>query len=190
MRVMMTKPAPEELVEVTEKMTVMVLYEDGVTHDRARSVCDNLLDRFWGELEFELTWWRFDYLRTSPMAEAAVESAVKAQLVIISAHAGENLPESVRDWIENWIPKRGLRRGALAALIGVGRETGAAPIIGYLRQVAERAQMEYLFKGMLGGLPPMPELGPETRALRGEVSAALNRILDPHSHPRHWGINE
>lgn len=173
--------------EAEDNFTILVAYEDPFTHERAHHLCDRLLNRFWGYLEFEISWWSFDFLRDTALVDAAVEAACRAQLIILSAHAAPGLPTSVEKWIDRWAVKRQLRQGVLAALIGLPAEPGGAPIVNYLRQAAEQAQMDFLPPAA-----PVPEARrtgiSETKNAR--VAAALRRMLDPHRPPSHWGINE
>jgi hypothetical protein len=184
--VAMADPAPGQ----AERFSVVVAYEDGVTRDRALQLRDRLEDRLWGDFEFDFSWWKFEYLRDRAIAQAAVEAAARAEVIIFSAHARPELPVAVRHWIDAWLARREARPGALAALIGTTGDKGVLPLLGFLREVAERAQMDFL-PGM-GTMAAARSAGPShvVHETAQRVTSALKKVLDPRNPPTHWGINE
>ena len=54
-----------------------IAYEDSTTRDRALETCDRLMQKFWTDVAFEFSWWRFDFLRDKGIFKAAVEAAVR-----------------------------------------------------------------------------------------------------------------
>jgi len=171
---------------------VAVVYEDTATRDRAVLLCDHLVNNLWEDLDFELSWWKFDYLREPLIVAEATEAAIRADLVIFSAHAARELPPAVESWIETWTVRRDNPEGALVALIGMGSDLlkGVCPIHVYLREVAQRARMDYLAappEALSAGIASSVE----SIVQRAEtVTSVMDRILQQAKPPSHWGINE
>lgn len=172
--------------------SAVVLYEDLATRDRALEICDRLVRKFWADVEFQFNWWRFDFLNDSALAGDAVRLAARSELILLAAHAGRELPTPVKNWIENWLPLREPGFGVLVAMIGteVDRFKGLSPIHVYLREAAQRANMDYLpqvIDAPLGNL----DASIETIANRAEkVTSLLDDILHRPPTPMRWGINE
>jgi hypothetical protein len=57
-----------DLRAMREACAITVVYENGAARDLAIQVCDALAQKFFGDLEFDLTWWRFDYLADQEIA--------------------------------------------------------------------------------------------------------------------------
>jgi len=174
----------------SEAVSCTVTYEDTVSRDRALRLCDDLVRALWKELEFEFSWWRFDYLGDEAIARAAAESALKSDIAIFSARSGFQLPVSVRTWAEDWAGRRFQDEGVLVALIGTVNTLEITPVHTYLRQIAVQASMDYL--------PPLPDFESKRSTITfGEIeqrvnhkSTLLNDILDHPGMSSHWGINE
>jgi len=180
--------SPEE----GEVFSALVAYEDATTRDRAMGICDRIVQKFWKDVGFDFSWWRFDFLRDSDIIQAAAQAAARADLIFISAHATRELPSAVQTWIETWLRRRESKRGVLAALIGTEEDTlrGLTPIHVYLREAAQRANMDYLPQSMDAPLDKL-DGSFETITSRAEkVTSLLDNILHRPTLPLHWGINE
>ena len=101
-----------------DAMTVAVAYADTVTRERAMLLCDHLVHKLWQGVDFEITWWKFDYLNHPRIAAAAAGAARRADMVIFSTEADRELTPAVQSWVESWAARRESREGALVALIG------------------------------------------------------------------------
>ena len=111
---------------------------------------------------------------------------------MISAHAARQLPEAVQDWIETWLGRRERGTGVLAAMIGIGEDAlkGWTPIHVYLREAAQRANMDYLPQ-VLDAPQDRLDGSIEKIARRAEeVTSLLDSILHRPPIASHWGINE
>ena len=62
--------SPEE----EEVFSALVAYEDATTRDRAMGVCDRIVQKFWKDVGFDFSWWRFDFLRDSEIIQAAAQN--------------------------------------------------------------------------------------------------------------------
>jgi hypothetical protein len=192
MNSLLTNPQLNESPDQGEGFSAVVAYEDSTTRDRAMQTCDRLVQKFWKDVEFDFSWWRFDFLGDVGIVKAAVNAAVSSDLILVSAHAGRELPGPVQRWIETWLPRRPSGSGVLVAMIGTGEDRlkGLTPIHVYLREVAQRANMDYLPQ-VIGAPLSALETTIETITNRAEkVTSLLDNILHRPPTPSHWGINE
>lgn len=169
------------------RFLAVVVYEDEATFLRAESICSGLIKEF-HDAEFDCLWVAFQGLENGELAKDAAVNAAKADLVIFSAHAGRELPDSVKQWIESWLPNKNLEETALAALVGLPTDDqrGITPIHVYLQDVAERGHMDFLPQIIATDQPPVFS--------QNEVSEPSQikpvNFLELPAIPRHWGINE
>ncbi len=80
---LLTQPQADNLSEKGEVVSALVAYEDSTTRDRALQVCDRLVQKFWRDVEFDFTWWRFDFLRDGEIAIAAANAATQSDLILL-----------------------------------------------------------------------------------------------------------
>jgi hypothetical protein len=182
----------DSLAKKQDSFSAVVLYEDHATRDRAMDVCDRLVHKFWADVEFEFSWWRFDFLGDAALAGDAVRLAARSELILLAAHAGRELPPPVKSWIEGWLPIREPGFGVLVAMIGTeaDRLKGLSPIHVYLREAAQEANMDYLPQ-VIDGPPGKFDASIETISKRAEkVTTLLDNILHRPPSPMRWGINE
>ena len=193
MNSMLIKPtASDSLVDKGDLFSAIVLYEDLATRHRAMQICDRLVQKFWADVEFDFSWWRFDFLHDSALAGDAVRLAARSELILLAAHAGRELPPAIKNWIESWLPIREPGFGVLVAMIGTeeDRLRGLSPIHVYLREAAQRANMDYLPQVIDAPLGKL-DASIETIANRAEkVTSLLDDILHRPPTPLRWGINE
>jgi len=160
-------------------LAVAVVYEDTLTRDRALSVCDELVQQFWAEVDFEITWWRESYLADPDIAMAAAESAANADLIVFSTHAQGELSAAIITWVETWLDKRQEREGALVGLIGTPDDTVTDADLKhrYLTKIAERGKLDYLSSV----LPMAPQVADESidsiHRRADQITTVLEQIL-------------
>jgi hypothetical protein len=126
---------------VKENCDVLVLYGDPSTRDQAVRFCDLLVQRFWADHKFNVEWCPLADLASEREARERAELAARARLVVFSIQPGGNVSWEFRDWVESWIPSRCECEGALVGLLDCAEAEG---IYSYLREVAHRANMDYL----------------------------------------------
>ena len=174
-----------------ETWSVVVLYEDKPTRDRAMATCDHLVRQFWTEVEFDFHWWRMDFLADPGMAQTAALDAREADIIIFSSAEAEFSPVILR-WFDQWPEQRGGREGILLDL------THAPPtsmqIIArkqiFLRQVANHAGLDYLTRLPLQIESTLPNSWQNAEARAGQVTTVLDEILNKLPPPPHFGLNE
>jgi hypothetical protein len=178
-------PAKPELPAACD---VIVVYEDEASREQARGVCERLARSFWEEVEFEIDWWRFRYLADPEIGQAAARAAADADVVVVAAQAGHELPAPVRNWMEKWVTRRTGRESVLVALIGTkgGWAADRLPVCAYLRTVAQRAHMDFLAptgQDFDLGLPLTASASLTDAPPHGDATL-------PAKPPSHWGLNE
>ena len=190
--VKVNRSAEKILLQAAETFSVAVTYADAFTRERAIRICDHMVVELGKDLNFTFSWWKFDYLCDPKLSRMAAQAAAQADMIIFSAHADDELSAAVRSWIESWVPKKEKQPSALVALIGTieDPQKGLTPAHFYLRNVAQRAKMDYLPQAMV----------PLSDAQCGSVDSVLRRaeattpflreILDRSPRTTHWGINE
>ena len=167
------------------RLAVVVAYEDRVTRDRVIRIHDRVKKRLGEEVDFVFNWWRFDHLRDAGLFAEAVRSAVDADLILISAHAGGDFPRPIKAWINAWGKQRTCHPGALGALIGLNQDarSGVTPRHFSLRQVAERLHLDFLSQVALP-LPDQPYGSVDEFLSRGAATSHFLEDILAQSHFR------
>jgi hypothetical protein len=88
--------------------------------------------------------WLLTELRTAQLRAIAAKEAASADLVIISVHHAEALPEEIKSWIELWLKQRSSRSAVLLALFDPLYLGTSSSMQACLREVANRGKMEFL----------------------------------------------
>src|ERR1700719_1039168 len=82
---------------------VFMAYEDLETGKHAKGTYDFLVERLGHECQFNNQMWKFDVLGIPELREMASRDAALADIVIISCHGSNALPQPVKLWIEGWL---------------------------------------------------------------------------------------
>lgn len=175
-----------------ETWSVVVLYEDKATRERAMTTCDHLVKQFWAEVEFDFHWWRTDFLVDPRLAQSAGFDARDANVIIFSSLPETELSPVVLHWFDQWGEQRADRDGLFLDLTYAA--VPATPLISRkqsrLRDIASRARLDYVtrFPPQLGGTLPNSWQNAEARA--AQVTSVLDEILHRVPPPSHFGLNE
>lgn len=126
--------------------SVVVIYDNQETREVAVSFCDQLVQRFWQESEFDISWWATSKLQEPESAEYARRRATVADLVIFALPPQGDLGSQVRSWVDTWVIERGDREGAVVGLVNEKSHARVQSAKGeqFLRRMAHRAGMDYL----------------------------------------------
>jgi hypothetical protein len=127
-----------------EQLTLLAAFEDSATCTRVKEFCQGLSRDLGGRCKIIQHVWVFSTLRMRELQEIAAEEAAVADLVIISAHQAESLPDEVKRWIDRWLQHKGTRKAVLLALLDRVYDGTPSPIRTYLQEVARRGDMEFL----------------------------------------------
>jgi hypothetical protein len=124
---------------------VLIAYEDFRLGQHAKRLFDGLENCLAADYRLDICEWKFDVLRFTRLQEMAAEDAADSHLIVISAHAANELPPWVKAWIERWLPARHDKSGALVALLEPADDLdpGASILQLYLQTIARRAQLDF-----------------------------------------------
>ena len=132
------------LWQKSKRLTVSVVYEDSATGARADDFYQTLIRCLGRNCEFTKEMWLLTELRTVQLRAIAAREAASADLVIISVHHAEALPDEVKSWIDLWLKQRSSRAAVLLALFDPPYLGTSSSIQACLREVAKRGKMEFL----------------------------------------------
>jgi hypothetical protein len=132
------------LWQKAKRLAVSGVHEDSATGARADEFCQTLARCLGGKCVLAKELWLLTELRTAQLRSIAAGEAAAADLVIVSVHHAEHLPDEVKSWIELWLKQRGHRAAVLLALFDPLYLGTSSAIQGYLREVARKGNMEFL----------------------------------------------
>ena len=120
--------------------------EDSSTSTRADEFCRSLSRDLAPSCTIAKELWLFNQLCVPGLRAIAAGEAALAQLIIISVHHAESLPEAVKRWIDLWLGQRNGHNNVLLALFDPVYQGVSNSMRGYLQEVAKRGNMELLVK--------------------------------------------
>ena len=123
---------------------VSAVHEDSATGARTDEFCQTLSKCLSRDCKMTKELWLLTELRTSQLRSIAAREAASADLVIVSVHHAETLPNEVKSWIELWLKQRGSRPAVLLALFDPLYLGTSSSLQAHLREVARRGKMEFL----------------------------------------------
>ncbi len=141
--VLLTKLRANERGVPSHRITALAAYEDSCTNTRVSDFCRELARSLGPQLELEKQMWMLSELRVPQLRSIAAKEAAAADLVIISIHHSESLPEELQSWIELWLPHGNPRLQLLVALFDPIYTGVSASLRTCLESVAHRARMEF-----------------------------------------------
>ena len=127
------------------RIKLLMVYEDLDTGNRVLRAVDALQHRCGKEVFLQSEMWKSEILGCSSMGQMAAEAAAEADLVIVSAHGAQPLPDEVSVWFQAWVNRRKSRPAALVALLNnshAGFGVSDEPR-GFLQQMAHDGQMDF-----------------------------------------------
>jgi hypothetical protein len=126
-------------------LNIAGVYQDWVTQDWATQTCHRAtqLARA-GRVQH--SWFNINSLGDPEILAAAVGTALKADVIVVSVYAAGELPLDLYVWFDLWLPRRLERGGALTALVGVAEppDSHAARTFEYLQAVARKGQLDFI----------------------------------------------
>ena len=128
----------------TRRLALLATFGDSVTGMRVKEFCQDLSRNLGEQCQIIEHVWLFNTFRLRELQEIAAEEASVSDLVIISVHQDEGLPDEVKSWIDLWLSLKGARHGVLLALLDPAFEGIPGPTQAYLQDIARRGGMEFL----------------------------------------------
>jgi hypothetical protein len=109
------------------KLDVLVVHEDFGTGLRARRALDQTAQLFAVEADLKVNLWDFGLLREPALYEQAAHEAAEADIVFVSAHGQDELPVSLKLWVQQWLAREG--RGPSALVMSLDADAGDSPSV-------------------------------------------------------------
>jgi hypothetical protein len=128
----------------SKRLALVAAFEDSATGTRVKQFCQELSRRLGPHCQIIEHVWLLSTLRFRELQEIAAEEASAADLIIISFHDAESLPDEVKGWMDLWLRQRGTRKAVLLALLDPAYEEAPGAIEEYLEAAATRGGMEFL----------------------------------------------
>jgi hypothetical protein len=144
MDTMIAKPRVWQRWKAADHLALLAAFEDSTTCTRVKEYCQGLSRNLGEHCKIIQHVWVFSTFRLRELQEIAAEEASVADVVIISAHQAENLPDEVRSWVDRWLEQKGTQPAVLLALLDPVYEGAPNPIRAYLEDVARRGHMEFV----------------------------------------------
>ena len=132
------------LWQKAKRFAISAVHEDYATGARAEEFCQTLAKCLGRTPEISKELWLLTELRTSQLRAIAAREAAAADLVIVSVHHAETLPNEVKSWIDLWLKQKRRRPAVLLALFDPLYLGTSSSIQAYLREVAKKGNMEFL----------------------------------------------
>ena len=186
------RPAGSSDFDLHPPFNVVIAYEDLETGKHAKLTYDYLMEHLGEQCSFSNQMWKFDVLGIPKLCEMAARDAAAADIIILSMHGHDDVPQPVRDWIELWLGQQP-NAIALVALFDVPC-LGACQfgrIRSYLADVARRGNMELFSQpnDWPGHKPEAPLTPDASQDLSNRAFTVIAGAVQHDSFPR-WGINE
>jgi hypothetical protein len=127
-----------------KRIVVSAVHEDSATGARVDDFCQTLGRCLGRNCEVAKELWPLTELRTPKLRTIAAGEAAVADLVIVSLHHAEALPDEVRSWVDQWLKHRNSRPALLVALFDPLYLGSSTSIQTSLQEAARKGKMEFL----------------------------------------------
>jgi len=171
---------------------LVVAYEDADTRNRALLLYDRLAQQLLDDYDFQCSWWKFEHLANPILQQEAADSAVDANMVILSIHAHQELSPTQKAWVDDWAARRQHHKAALVVMIAdtTQPERDAAPVLAHLRNAARISGMDFFLHGFELPVASVRLAGTALPDLVAAIAPPLHGIIYQKVPATRWGINE
>ena len=128
----------------TRQLSLLATFEDSSTGSRVKEFCRDLSRQLGQDCRIIEHVWLFNMLRLRELREIAAEEAAAVDLIVISMHDAESLPEDVKAWVDLWLRQKGTRKPVLLALLEPSREGATRTIETCLQEAAREGGIDLL----------------------------------------------
>ncbi|HNR72344.1 MAG TPA: hypothetical protein PLV05_06640 [Verrucomicrobiota bacterium] len=125
-------------------LAVSGVHEDSATGARAEEFCQTLARGLGNKCAISRELWLATELQAASLRAIAAAEAAAADLVIVSVHHAETLPDEVKRWLDLWLKPKRRRPAVLLALFDPLYLGSSAAIQSYLQNAAQRGHREFL----------------------------------------------
>ncbi len=140
----LTRPRAWQQWRESNRMVLLAAFEDSITGTRVKGFCQGLSRDLRADCRIIEHVWVFSTFRLHELQEIAAEEASAADLVIISVHQAQSLPDEVKSWFDLWLRPMVRHPAVLLALLDPEEEVAPNGVQDYLQEVARRGGMEFL----------------------------------------------
>ncbi len=138
----------------SKPVSVLFAYEDLNTGARAEEFCRRVAKELGTGGEIRKRMWLFSEFRLPRLRAIAAEEAALSDLVALSVHNAQELPEEIQAWLSAWMTHPARKCSFVAALFDPVLQGDPEPIRSYLREKAQAAKVE--FSAELEEIPESP----------------------------------
>jgi hypothetical protein len=126
------------------RITAVAAYEDSVTDSRVNEFCRALARQLGCQCEVVRQMWLLNELRVPQLRTVAAGEAASADLLIVSLHHSQELPDEVKSWIESSLAHKSKRPAVLLAFVDPEHEGDSSAMRTFLEQAAAKAKLEFV----------------------------------------------
>ena len=124
---------------------VVIIYDDFYSALRGQELAGRMAIEVEPAFKICTRVWDFDLASHPDLRDRAAKDAIEADMIIISASVGDDLPSAVKGWMQSWLPQK---RGGLAALValvsqGVYLPSEPPALCRVLKQMAKEGGMDF-----------------------------------------------
>jgi hypothetical protein len=138
------KPQVWQRWRAAQRLALLATFEDSIAGTRVKAFCRGLSRDLGADCRIVEHVWLFSTFRLQELQEIAAEEASASDLIIISVHQSESLPEEVKSWIDLWLRPMVRHPAVLLALLDPEEEDTPNGVQAYLQDAARRGGMEFL----------------------------------------------
>ncbi len=142
------------------------------------------------ETEFQTKLCRLDLLKPRWLRDQTVMEAVAADVIIVSLHGDQDLPQEMRDCFNLWLERKHNRPYVIAVLLDAeqANECHIRSVTSFLQTVAIDGAADLLWGFCEKAATAQPNAAPTDGSTR--MALEPNTNLHYAGSYSHWGINE
>ena len=173
----------DNAVAVSAPCKIIVFYDDIRSRERVLKLSDHLVPQFWEDFEFEISWWKVNFMANPLFHEAIIKELKGADIVVFSLAPDFQMTHETKESMEFLmgfhINSQGLLVMALSKNYGPVNQY--VDIHNFLESLAKRNRLDFLSEWQF-------------EMENDQTDKASKQIGMPDAMPptegQHWGINE
>lgn len=168
---------------VSSPCKVIVFYDDVRSRERVLTLSDRLVPQFWEDFEFEISWWKVNFIKNLLFHEAIIKELMSADIIIFALSPAFEVGLDIKESMEFLMRFRTNNQGLLVMALtpSYSPQDQYRHTHQYLASLAESHGLDYLSEWAM-------------KLKSAQMDDASQRIgpIDstPPTEGQHWGINE
>lgn len=126
-------------------MKALTIYSDFACAAKVNSTLQHSAEKLDFTVQWNISPWRVDMLKFSPIAEEALTDALDAHLIVFAGHGALLFPFWLRRWVEHWAKCRQIADAALAVFYEESVDALSMPETHELSHFAARNGLNFIF---------------------------------------------